>query len=245
MEPPASPATPRPPAKWPQPPRASPCLSCAPCVPGHPLPSPGCAPTAQQRPSLLPSPVPPPGAASRLCLLPAQCLQGGKPTARRKRRMRESNTPPLALAMGTTVDPMPQGLFLARVTSRTQRTHPRAVFWGAEHPQQCQGHPVRVSCPGLGPAEMPFPKAGWACLWGSFYLHKQPLGGQRGCGFVRACPYRQPRSEGNVNTDGWAGNAAAPGHPHRDGVRHHPVLRGPALGSPGLRGGVGCREGWG
>lgn len=119
---------------------------------------------------------------------------------------------------------------------------PGLRFGALSTPSNARGVPVRVSCPGL---EMPFPKAGWACLWGNFYLHKQPLGGQQGCGSVRVCPYRQPRSEGNVNTDGRGGNAAAQRHPHCDGVLQHPVLLGAGVGSPGLhgRGGVQRRLG--
>lgn len=122
--------------------------------------------------------------------------------------MRESNTPPLAL------NPMPQELFLAG----PEENIPGLRFGVLSTPSNARGTQsgFRVSCRGLGPAEMPFPKAGWVCLWGSFYLHTG----------MWLCPYRQPRSEGNVNTDGRAGNAAAQGHPHRDGDRHHPVLQG-------------------
>lgn len=88
--------------------------------------------------------------------------------------MRESNTPPLALAVGTTVNPMPEAVSRAGAKDHI----PGLCFGVLSTPSSAWGVPVRVSCPGLGPAEMPVPKAGWACLWGNFYLHKQPLGGQ-------------------------------------------------------------------
>lgn len=136
---------------------------------------------------------------------------------------------------GTTVNPMPQKLF-----QEQDSTIPGLCFGELSTPSNARGVPVRVSCPGL---EMPFPKAGWACLWGNFYLHKQLLGGQQGCGSARVYPYRQPRSEGNVNTDGWGGNAAAQRHPHCDGVLHHPVLLGAGAGSPGFHGRGGVQRG--
>lgn len=81
--------------------------------------------------------------------------------------------------------------------------HRRGAFWGAEHPQQVPapsraqgtGTPGPRSCPAPSRAFLAADRAGCAShgqdglvYGGNFYLHKQPLGGQSGCGFVIISP---------------------------------------------------------
>lgn len=185
--------------------------SSAPCVPGHPLPS--------------PSPAPQPRAPSWGCHqagAASSAMFAGRKTSNKKEEDEGVKHSPSGSESHAT----------GAVSSRTRREHPRAAFWGAEHPQQCQGHPVRVQgfLPRAGASGDALPQGRMGLFMGQFLsahrdvalsLSPAAIGGQ--------CKHRRTgwkcRGTG-TSSPGWG---PAPSRPS-----------GAALGSPGLHG--GCRD---